>query len=245
MVPEEGKKIGYRHLSGIAVVLVVLLGLAAAWRWTPLGKFIKLEELTVWAGFLRENTVGPLIVLIVYVFGSLVMVPITAMIFATVVIYDPLPGFFYALIGCHLSAIITFWIGHLLERDTIRKLASSRLNRLNRLLSDHGLGAVFTARMVPVAPFTLINLVAGASHIRFRDFVAGTFLAMSIGIAAITVFEHRLEVAIRNPGWGSFAVLLAVAALIVAMAFGFRHWQRRSEPDDSRSGTKQEGTGSR
>ena len=40
---------------------------------------------------------------------------------------------------------------------------------------------VITLRIVPVAPFTVVNLVAGASHISFRDFALGTLLGMLAG----------------------------------------------------------------
>ena len=39
-------------------------------------------------------------------------------------------------------------------------------------LAKRGLLTMLAVHIIPVAPFTIINLVAGASHIRFRDFVA-------------------------------------------------------------------------
>jgi hypothetical protein len=41
---------------------------------------------------------------------------------------------------------------------------------------------------------------------------------MAPGILAITVFERQLEVAIREPGAGSLALLAAVAAAIAVTA---------------------------
>jgi uncharacterized membrane protein YdjX (TVP38/TMEM64 family) len=70
-------------------------------------------------------------------------------------------------------------------------------------------------RLLPLAPFTLTNLVAGASGIRIRDFTLGTALGMAPGILAITVFEAQLEDAIRNPG---IATLLTVAGLVLVIA---------------------------
>jgi uncharacterized membrane protein YdjX (TVP38/TMEM64 family) len=64
--------------------------------------------------------------------------------------------------------------------------------------------------------------VAGASHIRLRDFVLGTILGMAPGILAITFFEHQLEVAIREPGVGSFALLAAVVGAIAIVAFAVK-----------------------
>jgi uncharacterized membrane protein YdjX (TVP38/TMEM64 family) len=68
----------------------------------------------------------------------------------------------------------------------------------------------------------VVNIVAGASHIGFRDFVFGTILGMAPGILAITVFERQLEVAIREPGAGSITLLALVAAAIFAIAIIIR-----------------------
>jgi uncharacterized membrane protein YdjX (TVP38/TMEM64 family) len=77
---------------------------------------------------------------------------------------------------------------------------------------------MLTVRLLPIAPYTVVNLVAGASHIRLRDFVLGTILGMAPGILAVTVFEHQLELAIREPGAKSFALLAVLVAVIVIVA---------------------------
>ncbi|MEJ2589400.1 MAG: phospholipase D-like domain-containing protein, partial [Deltaproteobacteria bacterium] len=45
------------------VVLVLLLGLAAAWRWTPLSQWIDPQQLTDWGHAIKENAFSPLIVM--------------------------------------------------------------------------------------------------------------------------------------------------------------------------------------
>ena len=64
----------------------------------------------------------------------------------------------------------------------------------------------------------MVNIVAGAFPIRFRDFIFGTILGMAPGILAITVFERQLEMAIREPGAGSLGLLAAVVAAITVTA---------------------------
>lgn len=70
--------------------------------------------------------------------------------------------------------------------------------------------------MIPVAPFTVVNLAAGASHIRFRDFVLGSLAGMTPGTLAIAVFGDRLEEAVRDPGPWSFLALAALAGVVLA-----------------------------
>ena len=57
-----------------------------------------------------------------------------------------------------------------------------RLNRVRRGIVKRGVLAVAAVRLVPVAPFTLVNLVAGASRIRFSDYLLGTIIGMAPGL---------------------------------------------------------------
>jgi uncharacterized membrane protein YdjX (TVP38/TMEM64 family) len=60
-----------------------------------------------------------------------------------------------------LSALLSFGIGHRLGHQTVRRLAGSRLEQLSQRLARQGLLTVIAVRIIPVAPFTVINLIAG------------------------------------------------------------------------------------
>ena len=217
-VPEEVRKPGKHGLLRLGLVLLVLLALSAAWRWTLLGEWLSLVRITGWIDQLRGSPSAPFIILGGYIVASLVLVPVTLMILATAFAFGPLAGAAYSLVGCLLAAVITYALGRNLGRDTVRRLAGSHLDRVSRRLADHGLVTMLTVRLLPIAPYAVVNFVAGASHIRLRDFVLGTILGMAPGIFAITVFEHQLELAIRQPGAKSFALLAVLVAAIVIVA---------------------------
>jgi len=92
-------------------------------------------------------------------------------------------------------------------------------------------------RIVPVAPFTVVNLVAGASHIRFRDFLIGTVLGMIPGIGAVTIFSDQLFAVMHKPSLDTVSILAAVALAIAAGAivlyYRLKGWPRKknTEPD--------------
>lgn len=71
--------------------------------------------------------------------------------------------------------------------------------------------------VVPVAPFTIVNVVAGASHIGWRDFIIGTALGMLPGIIATVVFVDRLIDAVRHPGPKTIALLALIAAGLIGL----------------------------
>jgi uncharacterized membrane protein YdjX (TVP38/TMEM64 family) len=78
---------------------------------------------------------------------------------------------------------------------------------------------MIVVRIVPLAPFTIINLAAGASHIRFRDFALGSLLGMVPGITGVILLTDRVENAVKTPGFESLASLLLVTVIIFASGY--------------------------
>ena len=138
------------------------------------------------------------------------------------VIFGPLRGFIYALIGETLAAVTTYFLGRKLGRATVRRVAGKRINELSRRIAKRGLIAVVLVRALPVAPFTIINLIAGASHISFRDFLLGTIIGMAPGTLVLVVFVDRIVAAVRDPGPLSFALLALIAGIALGGAMMLR-----------------------
>jgi uncharacterized membrane protein YdjX (TVP38/TMEM64 family) len=152
---------------------------------------------------------------------------VTLLVVVTVLVTGPWLGFAMALAGSVLSALLSFWIGAAVGRKPLRRLAGGPINKLSRGLARRGLLTIITLRIVPVAPFTVINMVAGASHIRLRDFALGTLVGMVPGILAIALFTDRVAATVRKPELPEFAVLAAVAGGIAVGAWSLRHWVLR------------------
>jgi uncharacterized membrane protein YdjX (TVP38/TMEM64 family) len=112
-----------------------------------------------------------------------------------------------------------YGLGNLLGRKTVRDLAGKRINDVSRQLAKRGLLTMLVVRVIPVAPFTIINLVAGASHIRLRDFSVGTVLGMLPGILGITLLTDRVEATLRSPDWTALLTLVIVAALVFSTGY--------------------------
>jgi phospholipase D1/2 len=83
---------------------------------------------------------------------------------------------------------------------------------------------VTAVRMIPVAPYSVVNLVAGAMRVPFRDFVLGTLLGMSPGVVGITFFTGQLEQMIRRPSVLNLLVLIGTLFLMFGGIIGLRRW---------------------
>ena len=218
LVPEEDARAGTRaRLIGFGIGLAILAVFALAWRLTPLHDWLAVDRLVGWGEELRGHPWSPLGVAAAYVAGGLVAFPLLLLIAVTAAVFGPVLGAFYAAGGAMLSATATFAIGRKLGRETVRKLAGHRINTLSRRLAQHGLLAVTFVRMLPIAPFSIVNIVAGASHVGWRDFLLGTLLGLIPGIAAMSVFVDRVVAAIREPSLRAFALLGIAVAIIFAL----------------------------
>lgn len=228
LVPGETQTHAHRRIIVLAGILLAVGGLAAAWRWTPLSELLNIQSLAQSAQWLKSAPGTPLWVLVIYLLASLVAAPITVLVVATILVFGPALGFAYALAGALLAAAFDFWLGHALGRPAIRRLAGPRLNAISRRLGENGLLAVLAVRVIPVAPFTVVNLVAGASRIRFHDFLLGTLLGLMPGLLALTVFSGRILSVVQDPSLISLTLLAAALAAIGAGAYALRRWLKRS-----------------
>ncbi len=204
--------------AALAVLTLVLMALAAAWHWSPLAEQVQVDSLIDDLQQLHDPSFAPAAVLAGYVVAGLCVVPITVLIVVTAMAFDPLPAIAYALAGSLLSAALTFLIGAWLGRDAVRRLAGEGINRISRRFARGGFLAVAMLRLFPLAPFTVINIVAGASHVRLRDFLLGTLIAEGPGIVLIVAFMRGLAGAIREPSVGAFATLSAVLVVLIGLA---------------------------
>lgn len=238
MMPSEVQASLVGRVLVFGGLLALFLGLAAAWRWTELGEWLAPGRLRELGEMLRQMPASPLLVLGAFVAGTLLVVPVTGMIAAAVLVFGPWLGMAYAFGGALLGAAVTFGLGRAAGRRTVRRFAGSRLDRLSRELGRRGVLSVATVRIIPVAPFTVINLVAGTTHIGLRDFLLGTLIGLSPGIVAAALFIDRILAALRDPGAGTVAVLVGLTVLIVAGMALLRRSLRRRRAD------RQQGRGS-
>jgi phospholipase D1/2 len=164
---------------------------------------------------------------LVFTLGSLVLVPVTLMILVTGGALGALAGIPAALCGVVAAAVATFLLGRTLGREAVRRIAGRPANGLARKLARHGVLTVALIRLVPIAPFTVVNLVAGVSELRLTQFTLGTLLGMAPGIVVMIALGDRMAAFLREPGPLGLVILVLVIAVGVAAALLARRLLRR------------------
>lgn len=211
----------------VLVFAVVVLLVAAAWKWTPLRAWADPDPIVAWLEPYRSSWLALPLCVVAFVIAELFLFPVLVLIFVCGLAFGPWLGTACALAGSVASAIPPFLLGRRLGRKRLEGLGGPWMRKLTKVLDKRGIMAVFLVRKIP-APFTLVNLACGASPVSLRDFLLGTLLGMGTGIVLLTVLAGQLGEILRDPEPGriALAVVLVLApagiALLLQRAFNRR-----------------------
>jgi len=204
--------------------VVLLTALTVLWRYTPLASWARVPRIREWAMEFSGNAWAPLIVLAAYTPATVVLFPRTLITLFAVVAFGVTLGFVYAFAGILLAALATYAIGLRLDRGVVRRLAGSHLNRLSRIMRERGVLAMTVVRLVPLGPFGVVNVVAGALRINLWHFMVGTAIGILPGTLVATIFGDQLAAALRDPRSVNMMLIAAAIVVLAVATWRVRHW---------------------
>lgn len=196
----------------VAGLVAALLALALAWSLTGLSEYADPTRVRELLAGLTESRWALPVVVGCFVLGGAVSFPVVILILATAALFGPWLGLAYSALGVAASATLMFVVGARFGRHRLSRIGGSRWHRLRDYLQRRGLIAVVALRVMPVAPFTVVNVAVGAGGIRFVDFALGTLIGMGPGLAALCFMGDRIARLMHDPSAGQVAVLALAAA---------------------------------
>ena len=213
------------RVLGLAALAAALVGLAVAWSASPLREWLDADRIV---GGLQQlgATFGPVAAVLGFALASILVVPLGFLTLVALVAFGPWLGMVTTFAGALLGAMASYGLGHLLGNPVLQKLGGERVNTVSRRLAERGLLAVIAVRIVPIAPFAIVNMVAGASHIRLRDMVLGTALGMAPGTVIMAFFVDQIVAAFRQPGPLALAIVLGLLVLVGVGGWAARKFLR-------------------
>jgi phosphatidylserine/phosphatidylglycerophosphate/cardiolipin synthase-like enzyme/uncharacterized membrane protein YdjX (TVP38/TMEM64 family) len=217
-----------------AALLALAAVLTALWRFTPLSGWANADWIMEWATDFSEVRWAPLLILLAYTPASIVLFPRPLITLLAVAAFGAWHGFAYAFGGILIAAMATYTFGLRLDRQAVRRIARGKLNRLSEVMRHRGLLAMTAVRLVPIAPFAVVNVVAGAIRIRPLHFLLGTALGILPGTLFATVFGDQLVTGLRDPRsinpW-LLTALVAIAGALATATWLMRRWLFAASPD--------------
>jgi phospholipase D1/2 len=207
----------FAKVIGIGITVVALI---LAWRFTALSALVHPDSLRQSLQNIAELPAAPLIVVAVFVVGGLVAFPVLLLIAATAAAFGPWLGFALAGAGAIASAAVTYGVGSAIGRRAIENVAGPRVHRVRRSIVRHSVLAVASIRLVPIAPFTVVNLVAGASRIPFVDYLLGTILGMAPGLLVMSALGYQIWSIVAEPTPTNVVLFLLAVLTWLAVSIG-------------------------
>ena len=207
-----------RKWLGLAALLVLSLGLTGLWQWTPLGEWADAEKLSGELETLTRSPWAPVTLGLVYLVATPMMFPIMALNLALILAMGPLWGVGYALYGSLLAGLSAFWAGHSLGQRALEWLRSDTVGKALRVVRESGLPGLILLRIVPLAPYPVVNVVLGAGGIGAGVFVLGTLVGLLPSLILMGVVGFQLRQVLQDPSVGGVAALIGLALACVALA---------------------------
>jgi phospholipase D1/2 len=196
-------------------VLIVCAVVAIVWSRLPTATW-DLDAISAWMAPHRHVWYG--LPVVMFAFIALAPVPVMLLIAATGIAFGPLLGPVYAMAGCLASGSVGFGIGRWLGQRRVEQLGGERVVRVTRTLRRNGTLAVFFLRKIPF-PFTIANIIVGASTVTYRDFVVGTLLGMAGLVIGLAGFGYQLTMVLRSPSPAMIAGAILIVSIPLTLAW--------------------------
>jgi uncharacterized membrane protein YdjX (TVP38/TMEM64 family) len=156
----------------------------------------------------RSGPAGPLLFVGVAALSPLLLVPAALLGGLAGACFGPALGILYTLIGCNLSALLTYSLGRLSrqEHGSLARLCA----RYGPTLQRQPLLGVIVLRL-SFLPYDPVNYLVGLLHVRPWPFLLGNTLGSLPGVVAIVLAGSAVG------GMGKGAPLLNPALLLAAL----------------------------
>ncbi|MGQ8366971.1 VTT domain-containing protein [Glaciecola sp. 1036] len=221
-----------RTLIYTAVAFVIALLVGGGYLLSQHVDWMNQEYLKETLTSVRESPWAIFYVAGIYVVAGLLFFPVTVLSLAVAMVFGAVWGVVYGMAGIICSTTLLFLIGKVMGDNGLRKLAGPKINKIDKKFAENGVFGVAVLRNIPVAPFSLVNLVAGISSIKLVSFLLGTFFGMLPMLIVKAVVGGSLADIFRDPNPKHIAFLVGGLVAWLGLAYGSQKlmtwWQNRN-----------------
>lgn len=221
-----------RLLLGATMILFLAL-ICFAWQWTPLESVLSPQSVMPMLAEFRQAPHALILFLCAFALGGVVL-PITLLFILTVAVWGPVAALWIGMIGMMLAASFGFGLGKILGMRPVRALLGTDTEKYRQFIGNTGFLGMTLFRMVPIAPYALVNLGLAVTGISFARYFWGTLAGMIPRLFTTVVMGHFLIRLWIEPGYDTILPLLASIILWFGVAiithFCVRRWQEKTYP---------------
>lgn len=174
-------------------------------------------ELRIWLE--RFGSLAPIAYIILYTLRPILFIPALLLNLISAVLFGPLLGIVYMLLGGLGSATFCYFLGKHSNFAFINRLSDKWWNLVDKYTPNDPFQKMLCLRLVPIFPYDPISFLAGLSQMRFSIYATTTIIGMIPGAIAYNFLMDNL---LSNNG--VFSGMLGIA-----LAFGlpYLYWQQK------------------
>ena len=178
---------------------------------------------------LREaasHPLAPFVAVPAIVLGSVMVAPITGMLAVCALLFDPWTASMVGIVGTLAATAVNHWIGGHFAQVISAKIPRRIAGKISRVAASSDIWSLAGLRLIPIAPFSIVNLIVGVSGVGLRDFLLGTLIGMGPGIVLLCMSVDRARAALAGESVFDPWIIAVIAAAGVTL-IALRVWQQR------------------
>lgn len=206
------------------LIFTLLLLMAIFWRHLVDTGYLNESSLLQHIAYIRqfEYSLWSLVgISFMYVLLLAFMFPLTILVVTTGMLFSTEWAILCATLGTLSSSATGYIVGHWLGRETIEQHGGTTVRQAEQYIQNNSFNSMVLINLLPVAPFTMTNMLAGAFRLDFRRYMLGSAVGIIPGLIIVIAFGGQLGklMAANENGlpWPSIFVAMLLIALLVCL----------------------------
>lgn len=149
--------------------------------------------------------------------------PVPILALAAGISFGLFEGVIYTIIGAMINSSIMFIMAKKFAKDKVLKIFKKKISKkwYDKIINaekNKGIFIIFLMRLLPIAPYNVINYLSGLTEISFFKYslatffgiIPGTFVFLNVGDKAINIYSNEFIISII-----AFIVLTIVSFVLI------------------------------
>jgi uncharacterized membrane protein YdjX (TVP38/TMEM64 family) len=173
---------------------------------------------------------APYVFIVVCIFRSFMLLPCGIFSVSGGILFEPLNGSIFALVGFTLNSILVYYMASYFGRNWVKDLLGNKFNTIHGLVNKNSFISFFYLRAVPLLPFDAVSCLGGISKAKLNNFILATLFGSMPGIFLYTFFGGTLKsLSLRRAAIP--AVFILLVSLVPAGYKLFHHFKPANKSD--------------
>lgn len=218
-----------RKIKIIKLILVIVAIIAIS----LVLKFSKVSSVSEIIDLIRNSgRIGIITYILLFTFLPTFFIPVTVLAIAAGAVFGFWQASLYTFIGAFLNSTLTYVISKYFAYDLINDYANSKYSTEYEKLKKNTKGKdgfilMLVLRLLPLAPYTLLNYISGVVGYDYKIFIVSTLLGIipgmlcyvNIGANSLNGFSPQLVISIS----------ILIVFLIVTTIFAKKYYNKKND----------------